>query len=292
MDRYLFVSVTILELTVRFTGAVVYVNISAAVGQESVVLPCVVLRDRQVDSVEWTHDSQVILVYTKGEVQDGYEDQVYTDRVQLEDPQHRSSGVFSLCLKNITVKDTGIYECFIFYSDSVAEAQFVNLTVTEQEQDTTSVWTNIEETLREYRGLGFGLTLAGIIFAIVLVFALKNPLHVNLKPFKQLHFHFCLEKPRPRKRVISCSSTNSSECSTNALIHIHRDLPIKADLAAPHRPVPEPLPPFSHPFLPSSSPTSTLTKGSSDSGLYSIDLEMENSKPGTHVSCPDVFSVL
>lgn len=293
MDRYLGL-LALFQWITYIQGAEVYQNISAVVGEDP-ELPCLGDKDQQLDSLEWTCNGKVLLLYQKGSVQDGHEHPSYTNQVQLVSPLLHS-GVFSLHLMNVQIDDAGIYECFFFYTakeDIISESRFIQLTVTEQDQDTTSILT---DTLRKYRGLIFGLTLA-LTLTIASVFALTNSTCVNMKLIKQLQYYFCVEKRRPRNRVTSsCSTTTTSssgsEGSTKALIHIHRDFPPKTNLAPIHRPYLDPLPPFSHPLLSSPSLTSSLTRSSSEYNFSTIDLKMENPNTVTHISCPDMCAIV
>lgn len=269
-----------------------HVNISAVVGRDS-VLPCLGVKDLQVDSLEWTCDGKVLLVYRKGSVKDGYEHPIYTNQVQLMDPLLHG-GDFSLRLMDVAIEDTGVYECFFVYTDERgvwADSRFIHLTVTEQDQDTTPM------LMRKHYGLIFGVTLAVIIIVIGALFALPNSSYVKL--FKKFNFNFCVEEKRPRKHLSSCSTTLSSESSVSTKALIHGDVPIKADLAPLHwpvleptpRPILDPPPPFSPPLPPSSSPTSSLNRRSLDYGVFATELEMKKTIDVLHKSCPDMCVV-
>uniref|UniRef100_A0A8C6WYH8 Ig-like domain-containing protein n=1 Tax=Neogobius melanostomus TaxID=47308 RepID=A0A8C6WYH8_9GOBI len=112
------------------SGAEEFVSVS--VGQDC-VLPCFGREGVRVSVLQWiqSDSDKHLLVYRAGRVLHGYEDPVYTNRVQLLEPK-LLRGNLSVVLKNVTLKDTGIYRCQALYEDKQKVPQFIHLRVTER----------------------------------------------------------------------------------------------------------------------------------------------------------------
>lgn len=91
-------------------------NITSNPG-EDVTLPCVGPTEDVIKAVEWInpgHNGSNVFLW-RGDDRPDVEKQhpSYEDRVELVDPLMRNKNV-SLIIKNVTINDTGTYECHIY----------------------------------------------------------------------------------------------------------------------------------------------------------------------------------
>ncbi|XP_017259341.1 nectin-4-like isoform X2 [Kryptolebias marmoratus] len=86
--------------------------ITAVTGQ-TITLPCGAPENRTVIVVEWSRTdlgSDYVLRYRDEQFQTELQHPSFKDRVDLQDRQMKDGDV-SLVLKNVTINDTGTYEC-------------------------------------------------------------------------------------------------------------------------------------------------------------------------------------
>ncbi|XP_072314716.1 uncharacterized protein [Eucyclogobius newberryi] len=81
--------------------------VKTTVGEDT-VLPCEGPEGRVI-ALQWEMSKRDVLVYRGGRV-DKMQDEQFRNRVQLQDPEMKS-GNLGVILKNVTLKDTGIYTC-------------------------------------------------------------------------------------------------------------------------------------------------------------------------------------
>ncbi|MEQ2278450.1 hypothetical protein XENORESO_018782, partial [Xenotaenia resolanae] len=87
-------------------------NITAEPGQ-NIILPCRAADNKPVIAVEWRRTDlgkEYVLLYRDGRIDPGNQHQSYKNRVDLQDRQMMEGNV-SLVLRNLTINDTGEYEC-------------------------------------------------------------------------------------------------------------------------------------------------------------------------------------
>ncbi|CAI5660183.1 unnamed protein product [Oreochromis niloticus] len=93
-------------------------NITAESGQ-NIVFPCRTPNTLLIPAVEWSrHDleTQSVLLYWKKEIVTYLQHPSFMNRVDLQDRQMKDGDV-SLILNNVTINDTGTYECRIFTNE-------------------------------------------------------------------------------------------------------------------------------------------------------------------------------
>ncbi|KAK2813488.1 hypothetical protein Q5P01_000817 [Channa striata] len=102
---------------------------------EDVVLRCRAPREAAIGLMEWTRrdlkSGDYVFFYRDGNSHNSFQHPSFHGRVELKDPEMKHGDV-SLILKNVTINDTGIYECWIIISNSgrtqPAEPQLTNIT--------------------------------------------------------------------------------------------------------------------------------------------------------------------
>lgn len=68
-------------------------------------------------------EQRYVLFIRENRIYENLQDPSYKGRVELKDPE-RKNGELSVILKNVTVNDTGIYECSAAYNQQ--EPQLLN----------------------------------------------------------------------------------------------------------------------------------------------------------------------
>uniref|UniRef100_A0A3Q2GQF9 Ig-like domain-containing protein n=1 Tax=Cyprinodon variegatus TaxID=28743 RepID=A0A3Q2GQF9_CYPVA len=81
---------------------------------EDIILPCRVLEKEPVDIVDWSRadlgEKEHVALYRDDQFDPDGQHLFYRNRVDLQDREMKDGNV-SLVLKNVTIKDTGTYEC-------------------------------------------------------------------------------------------------------------------------------------------------------------------------------------
>ncbi|KAL4008383.1 hypothetical protein ACER0C_002235 [Sarotherodon galilaeus] len=106
--------------TLLFVGVFVFVSadkkiITAKPGQKSVTLPCRA-PNNNIIVVEWSRadlEDEYVLLYRDDQFLPGIQHPSFKNRVDLQDRQMKDGDV-SLILKDVTINDTGTYECQVF----------------------------------------------------------------------------------------------------------------------------------------------------------------------------------
>ena len=101
-------------------------NVTAEPGR-TVTLPCQAPRNTTVQVVEWIRrdlDNPTVCVYRDGKWENS--DPSFKDRVQLNNHWEKNGNV-SLILKNVTINDTGKYECHVRQRESKRRKRDVHL---------------------------------------------------------------------------------------------------------------------------------------------------------------------
>ncbi|CAI5660701.1 unnamed protein product [Oreochromis niloticus] len=97
-------------------------------GQE-IILECYGPKNATTRLLKWYKSdvkSEFYLFYFRdGKSYENYQDPYFKDRVKLKDPEMKN-GDFSVILKNVTMRDTGRYECYAGYNNQ--EPQLINIT--------------------------------------------------------------------------------------------------------------------------------------------------------------------
>ncbi|KAK2863480.1 hypothetical protein Q5P01_003013 [Channa striata] len=100
---------------------------------ENVLLQCQGTRD--VTFLKWSKPDlkshNFVYFFRNKELDKDYQLQSFQDRVELKDPNMRN-GDASIILKNISIRDTGTYECSVGYGGSSELVSRVTLTVRPQ----------------------------------------------------------------------------------------------------------------------------------------------------------------
>ncbi|XP_030580165.1 myelin-oligodendrocyte glycoprotein-like [Archocentrus centrarchus] len=101
--------------------ALLFAGISISAGQETItaepgqniILPCRAPNNNQIRAVVWAKpdlEDEHVYLYRDGRFDPEEQNPVYRNRVDLQDTQMKDGDV-SLILKDVTVNDTGTYEC-------------------------------------------------------------------------------------------------------------------------------------------------------------------------------------
>uniref|UniRef100_A0A3Q4NBB9 Ig-like domain-containing protein n=1 Tax=Neolamprologus brichardi TaxID=32507 RepID=A0A3Q4NBB9_NEOBR len=90
-------------------------EINSTAGQD-VTLTCGAPNNNNIIVVEWRRadlESEYVLLYRDGHIVPDYQHPSFKNRVDLQDRQMKDGDV-SLILKDVTINDTGTYECRVF----------------------------------------------------------------------------------------------------------------------------------------------------------------------------------
>ncbi|XP_026225198.1 butyrophilin-like protein 3 [Anabas testudineus] len=99
---------------------------------DDVVLQCRSLRVSAFTVLKWIrmdlNSEGYIFFFRENRVYENYQHPSYRGRVELKDPEMKDGDV-SVILKNVTVNDTGTYECYVGYRTGSEFNNTINLTV-------------------------------------------------------------------------------------------------------------------------------------------------------------------
>lgn len=175
---WLFFTVFILALGSSLSDAAQR-NITAAPGQNA-TLPCQLPNNKHTVYVKWSRpdlEPQYVLLYRDEQLDPERQHPSFRKRVELQDRQMKDGDV-SLVLKNVTINDTGTYECRVDHGrkrikrGSPLQTEPICIIHLHVAPPTNTATTAAITTGRGH----FGLILALLVFAlmIVLIVALTN----------------------------------------------------------------------------------------------------------------------
>ncbi|XP_067378956.1 V-set domain containing T-cell activation inhibitor 1-like isoform X2 [Channa argus] len=118
---------------------------------DNVTLQCLDHRGGDIELLEWRRQNlkEAAFVWKHGKMSDDNQHPSFKNRVELRDPEMKDGDV-SVILKNVTIKDTGTYECYVRNSNT-KPPQLLNttkLTVTALDQQQITVKTGNYVTLQ------------------------------------------------------------------------------------------------------------------------------------------------
>ncbi|KAL4008421.1 hypothetical protein ACER0C_002273 [Sarotherodon galilaeus] len=93
----------------------IFKNIKAEVGQNNVTLPCRAPNNNPIIVLKWSRADlgvEYVLLYKDERFETDGQHPSFKNRVDLQDRQMKDGDV-SLILKNVTINDTGTYECVV-----------------------------------------------------------------------------------------------------------------------------------------------------------------------------------
>ncbi|KAK2812073.1 hypothetical protein Q5P01_000105 [Channa striata] len=115
------------------------VSITAKTG-ENVTLQCLDPRGGDIELLEWMRRDLNVFVWKHGKLSKDDQHESFKNRVELKDPQMKN-GNFSVILKNVTINDTGTYECRVRNSNTQPPPQSIcNITLTVIDSDQVWKW--------------------------------------------------------------------------------------------------------------------------------------------------------
>ena len=101
---------------------------------DDVTLQCRGPTDASIVLIEWNRSDlksdDYVFFYRENRLYEHYQHPSFHGRVELRDPKMKN-GDASVILKNVTVNDTGTYECFVRTNSSNDFTQLINLKVTD-----------------------------------------------------------------------------------------------------------------------------------------------------------------
>ncbi|XP_075941121.1 uncharacterized protein LOC142943473 [Anarhichas minor] len=122
-----------------------FVSVSETVrSEQDVTLRCWTRTDDVVILLDWNRpdlkSDGYVFFYRHERLNDDYLHPRYRGRVHLSDPEMKNGDV-SVVLSNVSVNDSGTYECRVIISNDTSRSEIkylVNLTVTDSEEDSDS----------------------------------------------------------------------------------------------------------------------------------------------------------
>ncbi|XP_033984201.1 coxsackievirus and adenovirus receptor homolog [Trematomus bernacchii] len=136
---------------------------------EDVTLPCNSHTDAAVTKLVWSRPElkgQYVVFFRNNMADENNQDQRYRGRVELKDPEMKN-GDASVVLKNVTVNDTGTYQCRVTIPTMPKELLRSVLLIVSKGPTKEE----FEEKHRRKVGLGVGLGV-GCLVVVVVGFAL------------------------------------------------------------------------------------------------------------------------
>ncbi|XP_028998093.2 myelin protein P0-like [Betta splendens] len=132
------------------------------------VLWCLGSRNTTIKLLEWTkpdlNPDSIVFYYRGQHIFENYQHPYYRGRVELKDPQLKN-GSFSVIVKNVTLNDTGTYECQVGYGDKPELINSTTLTITDSDPHEDGGGRNT--TSNTPVGLVVGLTTAVLLLMLL-----------------------------------------------------------------------------------------------------------------------------
>ncbi|CAI5660649.1 unnamed protein product [Oreochromis niloticus] len=106
-----------------------------------------------------------VLYFRQDRFYDDFQHEFFKGRVTLKDPEWKKTGNLSVILKNVTMNDTGTYECHAGYNDDVKLLSTVNLSVVDPPGQTGG---HTEDGGKEDRSVGLkvGLSVPAVLVIV------------------------------------------------------------------------------------------------------------------------------
>ncbi|XP_026209027.1 CD226 antigen-like isoform X2 [Anabas testudineus] len=145
---------------------------------DDVSLPCQGPRGADIRVLEWEKPELktdgYVFFFRERRSYGNYQHPSYCGRVELKDPEMKDGDV-SVILKNVTINDTGTYECYVGITGSYLKLiNTINLTV--EPAGNTEDGGNKDEGNKEggnkkdvYVGVAVALTVSGLLVVVVVV---------------------------------------------------------------------------------------------------------------------------
>ncbi|KAM9425369.1 butyrophilin-like protein 3 [Pholidichthys leucotaenia] len=184
----MFVLLMILSFLPAVTAALEDVPVVKARPGEDVTLQCRAFGASTIKVLEWIRPDLEshghVFLYRNNRTYERYQHPSFRGRVELVDPSMKD-GEVSVVLKNISVNDTGTYDCQVIFSHSRdgkrVQSDFrrlTNLTVTGQREDTA-------ERGRTDEGGGSRIIVYSVVGVLLLLLSVAVVAVVILKKTKQ-----------------------------------------------------------------------------------------------------------
>ncbi|KAF1381072.1 hypothetical protein PFLUV_G00170680 [Perca fluviatilis] len=136
--------------------------------EQDVTLVCRALSDVPVILLEWNRrdlkDDGYVFFYRNQRAYENYQHPRYRGRVELRDPEVRHGDV-SVVLKDVSVNDTGTYDCRVIIDGGHERRQLISLTVADSDPPAGQEGRN--------HGLVVGLSVAAGILVILLLISVS-----------------------------------------------------------------------------------------------------------------------
>ncbi|XP_026225208.1 myelin protein zero-like protein 2 [Anabas testudineus] len=134
------------------------INVTAG---ETVTLPCTTSAVTSESFVEWkklekSGDELLVFLYRSSQVDLESQEESFKNRVELKDKQMKDGDV-SVILKDVTINDSGKYQCRIIQPGADTKTSNINLTVSDSDSN------------RGHVGLAVGLSVVGGLLVVGVV---------------------------------------------------------------------------------------------------------------------------
>ncbi|XP_042257916.1 coxsackievirus and adenovirus receptor homolog [Thunnus maccoyii] len=168
---------------------------------ENVTLQCQSPRGEAITALMWIRSDLnpdtdgCVFFFRENRSYEVYQHPSFRGRVQLRDPEMKDGDV-SVILKNVTINDTGTYECRVYVNSKGPELMTtVYLTVTDSGHTAGNTWTegDKDEGKKEEQnhGLTVGLPVAAVIVLLLVVVAVVGFViyrQRRQRPDQQVHY--------------------------------------------------------------------------------------------------------
>ncbi|CAI5671506.1 unnamed protein product [Oreochromis niloticus] len=210
-------------------------NITAESGQD-VTLTCRA-SNKNIKSVHWSRadlTDKYVLLYQDGQFVPEHQHPSFKNRVDLQDRQMKDGDV-SLILKNVTINDTGTYECRVVQRvrGPVTLISITNLTVVVppgqtggQEKDEDNKDRGKEDKEKEDGSVGLivGLTVSAVLLVAVVGFLIYKGCKLNpADPHEAEHLQPEYQKNIPAESgqdvTLTCRAVNNESDKMNQQLH-------------------------------------------------------------------------